>query len=257
MALHNILALHHKHRFVNGQSSYEPDVTTLGFRALDALPGDGARRALLSMGAKHLVVFGEDLAADAARLPDLLLSQPDKFRRVFHDGKDSVFTLLDPEPQSLELLPTPELPGAARLIPQRELRAAADLQPGFSSLTLDGEAESYWTGGRLQARGQYFEVALGAARPVIALEIDVPGRVWDVPSSFRLTAANGNVDHGVILERPGVRLYRSQMFDPKHFVFRLVLPRPVTLDRLRITVMQPLPGSYFSIHELRVYEAAP
>jgi hypothetical protein len=256
LAHHNLLALHHKHRFVNGQSSYEPDVTTLGFRALDQLPEDGARRALLSMGAKHLVIFGEDLAADRAGLPDLLSAQPDKFRRIFHEGKDSVFTLLDPEPQSLELLSTPELPGATRLIPQRELRADANLQPGLAGLVLDGKAASYWTGGRFQAKGQYFEVALGAARPVIALEIDVPGRVWDVPSSFRLTATNGSADRGVILERPEVRLYRSQIFEPKNFVFRLVLHGSVTLDRLRITVMEPVPGSYFSIHELRVYEAA-
>ena len=255
MALHNILALHHKHRFVNGQSSYEPDVTTLGFRALDALPGDGARRALLSMGAKHLVIFGEDLAAERAGLPDMLSAQPDKFRRIFQDGKDSVFTLLEPEPQSLELLSTPELPGGARLIPQRELRADANLQPGLARLALDGKADSYWTGGRFQTPGQYFEIALGAPRPLTALEIDVPGRVWDVPSSFRLTALNGNADHGVVLERQQVRLYRSQIFDPKNFVFRLVLPRPVTLDRLRITVVQPVPGSYFSIHELRLYEA--
>ena len=256
LAHHNLLALHHKHRFVNGQSSYEPDVTTLGFRALDQLPEDGARRALLSMGAKHLVIFGEDLAADRAGLPDMLSAQPDKFRRIFYDGKDSVFTLLDPEPKSLELLPTPELPRAARLIPQREIRADASLQPRLASLALDGQMESYWTGGHFQANGQYFEIALDAARPVIALEIDVPGRVWDVPSSFRLTAANGKTDHGVILERLGLRLYRSQIFEPKNFVFRLVLPRPVTLDRLRITVIEPVPGSYFSIHELRVYEAA-
>jgi hypothetical protein len=256
VAHHNLLALHHKHRFINGQSSYEPDVTTLGFRALDRLPEDGARRALLSMGAKHLVIFGEDLAADRAGLPDMLSAQPDKFRRIFQFGEHSVFTLLDPEPQSLELLPTPELPGAARLISQRELRADANLQPELASLALDGEADSYWTGGRSQEKEQYFELALDAARPVIALEIDVPGRVWDAPSSFRLTAANGDAELGVIVERPGVRLYRAQIFEPKKFVFRLVLPQPVTLDRLRITLMQPVPGSYFSIHELRVYEAA-
>jgi hypothetical protein len=255
-AHHNLLALHHKHRFVNGQSSYEPDVTTLGFRALDRLPEDGARRALLSIGTKHLVIFGEDLAANRAGLPDMLSARPDKFRRIFRYGADSVFTLLDPEPRSLELLPTPELPAAARLIPQRELRADANLHPELASSALDGEAASYWTGGRLQEPGQYFELALGAARSVIALEIEVPGRVWDVPASFRLTAAKGSTDLGAIVERPGVRLYRAQIFEPKNFVFRLVLPQPITLDRLRITVMQPMPGCYFSIHELRVYEAA-
>lgn len=255
-AHHNVLALHHKHRFVNGQSSYEPDVTTLGFRALDRLPEDGARRALLSMGAKHLVIFGEDLPANRAGLPDLLSARPDKFRRIFEYGRHSVFTLLDPEPASLELLPTPKLPAVARLIPQRELRANANLQAELASLTLDGRADSFWTGGRFQEPQQYFELALDGARPVLALEIDVPGRVWDAPSSFRLTASNGNADLGVIAERPGVRLYRAQIFEPKNFVFRLVLEQPVTLDRLRITLVQPVPGSYFSIHELRVYEAA-
>jgi hypothetical protein len=184
-----------------------------------------------------------------------LSAQPDKFRRIFHAGKESVFSLLDPEPHSLELLPTPALPEAARLIAQRELRAEANLHPELASSALDGITDSYWTGGRFQEPGQYFEIALGAARPVIALEIDVPGRVWDVPASFRLTAMNGNVDHGVIMERRELRLYRSQIFDPKNFVFRLVLRAPVTLDRLRITVVQPVPASYFSIHELRAYEA--
>jgi hypothetical protein len=256
MAHHNLLALHHKHRFVNGQSSYEPDVTTLGFRALDALPLDGARRALLSMGTKHLVIFGEDLAWERARLPDTLAAQPDKFRRIFQYGTHSVFTLLDPDPQSVELLRTPALPAGARLIPQSELRATANPQPELASLALDAEAISYWTGGRVQEPDQYFELALSKARPVIALEIDVPGRVWDVPASFRLTAANGDTDLGVIVERPQLRLYREQIFEPRNFVFRLVLPHPVTLDRFRITLMQPVPGCYFSIHELRVYEAA-
>jgi hypothetical protein len=256
LAHHNILALHHKHRFVNGQSSYEPDVTTLGFRALAGLPEDGARRALLSMGAKHLVIFGDDLAPDRAGLPDMLSARPDKFRRIFQLRNQSVFTLLDPDPRSLELLATPELPGGARQIPQRELRADANLQPELAGLAIDGEAGSYWTGGGLQAPGQYFELALSTARPVVALEIDVPGRIWDVPASFRLTAASGNAELGVIVERPELRLYRAQIFEPKNFVFRLVLPQPVTLDRLRLTVMQPTPGSYFSIHELRVYEAA-
>jgi hypothetical protein len=122
-------------------------------------------------------------------------------------------------------------------------------------LALDAEANTFWTTGRVQEPDQYFEVELDKARPVIALEIDVPGRIWDVPSSFRLSAANGAESPSVIAERPLLRLYRAQIFEPKSFVFRVVLPQPVTLDRLRITIVQPVPASYFSINELRLYDA--
>lgn len=257
LAHHNYLALHHKHRFVNGQSSYEPPVTTLGFRALAQLPQDGARRALLSMGARHLVIFGDELPPEHATLPDLLAAQPEKFRRIFKDGSDSVFTLLDPDPRSLEPLPTPARPPGARLIPQSELRANANVGPDGVSLALDADPATFWTGGRPQEPGQYFEVELAKARPVIALEIDAPGRVWDVPASFSLSATESGGDLGVLVARPMLRLYREQIFEPKNFVFRVVLPKPTTLDHLRITIAQGVPASYFSIHELRLYEAAP
>jgi hypothetical protein len=255
MALHNYLALHHKHRFVNGQSSWQPQVTELARRALDRLPDDAARRALLSTGARHVVVYGEDLAPERAELPNLLAARPHEYRRVFQDGAHSVFTLLEEDARSLELLPIPALPAGARSIPQTEIRARASLRPERASQAIDGDPRTYWTGGRVQAPGQHFEVELSAPRPIVALDIVAPGREMDVPASFRLSAGNGPDDLGVLAERPLLRLHRAQIFEPKNFVFRVVLPKPITLDRLRITVAQPVPGSYFSIHELRVYGA--
>ena len=140
------------------------------------------------------------------------------------------------------------------MIPQTELRPRSSLRRERAARVLDANPSTYWTGGRYQAPGQYFEVELGAPRPVVALELTAPGRVMDVPASFRLSAMNGSEDLGVLAERPLLRFYREQIFEPKNFVFRVVLPRPVTLDRLRITVAEPVPGSYFSIHELRLFE---
>jgi hypothetical protein len=255
MALHNYLALHHKHRFVNGQSSWQPPVTELARRAVERLPSAAARRALLSIGARHVVVFGDDLAPDRQRLPAELAARPDEYRRVFQDGSHSVFTLLEKEPQSLALLDTPALPAGARLVPRGRLTPSTSLQASRAALALDGNRATYWTGGRFQERGQYFQVALDAPRSIVALEIDVPGRVMDAPVSFRLSASHGLEDLGVVAEQPVLRLHRAQVFSPETFVFRVVLPRPITADRVRITVEEPVPGCYLSIHELRLYAA--
>jgi hypothetical protein len=253
MALHNYLALHHKHRFVNGQSSWQPPVTELARRAVERLPGDGARRALLSMGARHVIVYAEDLSPERQGLAEKLAARPGEYRRIFQEGSHSVFTLLEKDERTLELLPTPALPAGARLVPRTELRATASLRPDQAERAFDGDERTYWTGGRYQEPGQYFELALAAPRPLVALEIDAKGRVMDVPASFRLNATNGTESLGVVAERPLLRLYREQIFAPKSFVFRVLLPRPITADRLRITLVQPVPGCYFSINELRLY----
>ncbi len=76
MALYNYLALYTQHRFVNGQSSWQPAVTELARRALERLPDDGARRALLATGARHVVLFGAELPPARAALPAALAARP-------------------------------------------------------------------------------------------------------------------------------------------------------------------------------------
>jgi hypothetical protein len=253
MAFHNYLALYHKHRFVNGQSSWDPPVTALARRALQLLPDEGARRVLLSIGTRHIVVFGDDLGSARAELTAELEARPGEYRRVFREGSHNVFTLLHADDPTLELLDVPALPTGARLLPLRLLRASASLMPERAELALDGKNDTYWTSGRFQTNGQYFEVELAEPRPIIALEIDAPGRVMDIPVSYRVSAANGGEALREVALQPLLRLYRGQIFSPATFVFRVVLPQPILLDRLRITVEQPVPGHYFSIHALRLY----
>jgi hypothetical protein len=253
MALHDYLALHHKHRFVNGQSSYEPPVTALARRSLERLPDDAARRALLAIGTRHLIVYGEELTPDRQDLVPSLLSRPAHYELAFSEGAHSVVSLLGAGHPSFALLEVPQLPPAARLVPASDLQVRASLQSPRAPLAVDGRTDTHWTTGRFQAAGQFFEVSLSTPRRVQALEISAPGRVMDVPASFRLTASLGEQALGTLLEQPVLRLYREQVFSPKTFVQRLVFAEPVLADRLRITLGQGVPGHYFSIHELCVY----
>jgi hypothetical protein len=197
------------------------------------LPDDGARRALLATGARHVIVFGDDLKAERRNLSAELSRRPEQYRRLFQEGAHSVFTLLGAGDPTLELMEPPALPPKATLIPRNELRTSA----------------------RYQEQGQSFDVELQSARSVTALEILAPGRVMDVPLSYRLSVAQNDEEYAVVAEQSVLRFYRAQIFSPRTFVFRIVLPEPVRADRVRISVEQPVPGHYFSIGELRLYAA--
>ena len=255
LTLHNYLSLYHKHRFVNGQSSWQPPVTELARRALEHLPDENARRALLSIGTRHLILFADELPPESASLPDVLAARPNEYRRVFQQGSQSVFTLLSNDEPSFDLLDPPPLPASAVPISAASLSAHSDLRPDLAPFALDGDPDTFWSSGTYQAPGQTFEVALSEARPIVALEITVRGHVMDAPISYRLSASNADQDLGTLAEQSVLRLYRAQIFTPETFVLRLVLPHPVTADRLRITVQQPMPGLYCAINELRLYDA--
>jgi len=254
-ALHNYLMLHHKHRSVNGQSSYTLPVTDMVERVLKHLPDDGARRVLASIGTRHVVVHAGDLPRPELAIE--LLRQRAYFRRVFQEGSDSVFSLVPQDDPALQLLEVPKLPANARVVPYSELRASAALGAGTVGRAVDGDVTSYWSTGRQQARGQYFELQWTRELPVIAFEIDSQRHVSHVPASFELSVAHGASPWRPVARQPVVRVYKEQVYSPKTFVFRVVLPEPTQADRLRISIDQPLPGHEFVVHEARVYFAAP
>ncbi|HYP99878.1 MAG TPA: hypothetical protein VER96_14480 [Polyangiaceae bacterium] len=256
MALHNYLALYHRHRFVTGQSSYEPAVTTLALNALQRLPDEAARRTLLAIGTRHLIIYGDELERERAGLVAQLAARPAEYRSVFQHGPNSLFSLLGADDPTLQPLETPALPAFARLIPHSEMRVTASPSEDIASLAVDDRRDTFWTTGRDQEPGQYFEVELGSPQPIVALEIDDPGRVMDAPASYRIVAQRGTQDLGVVAEVQKIRFFHAQIFSPETFVFRVVFSRPILADRLRLIVEQPVPGFYFAIHELRVFAAA-
>jgi len=252
-AFHNYLMLFHKHRSVNGQSSYTLPVTDLVERMLRHLPDDAARRVLASIGTRHLVVHGGDLAPSRQSLPDELASRSSHFQRVFQQGADSVFTFVPQHDPALELLEVPKLPERAELVPSGAFRASASHEVSQAERGVDGDPRSYWSTRRSQERGQYFELRFARELPVVAFEIDTQWHVSHVPLSFELSVARAGSSWRSVAKQPFVRVYREQIYSPKTFVFRVVLSEPARADRLRISIGQPLPEHEFVVHEARVY----
>src|SRR5690606_36080082 len=118
------------------------------------------------------VIFGEDLRRGQENLKEELLARPDRYQLAFQHGSHSVFTLLERDQKVLELLPVPDLPNGARPIAQERLRATASLRADAAAQALDGRLDTYWTGRRVQERGQFFEVQLDRPEPIVALEIE-------------------------------------------------------------------------------------
>lgn len=255
MALHNYLMLYHKHRSLNGQSSWMPPVNELVRRALIQLPDEAAWRVLASVGARHVIVHADELPPRRRQLPAALTALPQHYEQVFQEGAVSVFSLRGLAEPTLELLEMPALPEGATPIAAGELGAQASLASRYANNTLDGRLETYWAGGKSQQRGQYFELQLKQARPIVAVELDSGDDVMSVPTSFQLSVATPGGGWKAVLERPVLRLYEQQVYAPKQFVWRIVLPEPVVTDKVRVTLGQGVPGHGWVVREARVYEA--
>jgi len=254
MALHNYLALYHKHRFLNGQSSWTLPVTELVRRALRELPHPSAKRVLQILEARHILIHAGDLPENRRHLPERLVAGGHPFTRVFHEGTDSVFSLSIPDEPSLKLAQVPKLPKDAQLVPSNQVEATARLKGQWARRAVDGNLESYWTPRRVQAKGQAIEFKLKDPTRVIALEIENPPRVFDVPLSYTLSVAHGASGWQTVATEPRLRIFHEQVYAPKTFVFRIVLPQAILADRVRIAIEEPVPGHYFSIHEARLYQ---
>jgi hypothetical protein len=257
LAFHNYLMLLHGHRSPNGQSSWEPTVTTLTNRALAQLPDDAARRVLHSVGARHLLLHAGELEPERRDLPNQLGSLPQHYQHAFEAGDDHLFTFIaDPDP-SLALADTPVLPSNARRIPSQALRAAATLEPNNAARAVDDNPQTAWSTRRQQAQGQRFELTLDQPRPIVALEIDNRWNQTHVPMAYEIAVANGNSEWVVVATQPLLRVPRDLIFSPKAFVVRIVLREPTVATRVRLTLLQPVPGTPLTIHEARLYEQAP
>jgi hypothetical protein len=253
LALHNYLMLFHKHRSLNGQSSWQPPVTELATQALQSLPDAGARRILQSLQLRHLLIHDNELEPSRRGLATVLISQPEHYRRVFQDGGDSVFTLVEPNFPTSALTEMPALPSTAQLIATNELSARANLEGRSAGLALDGNAQTAWSGRVAQARGQGFEVSLKHAARIVAFEIENPWNLTHLPLSFELSVRHGDSAWQSVATQPELQVPRALVYSPKGFVLRVVVPNPQLADRLRLTLLSPVPGAPLTIHEARVY----
>jgi hypothetical protein len=252
-ALHNYLMVLYKHRSLNGQSSYTLPVTDLVERVSRHLPEDGTRRVLQALGARHLIVHAGDLQPSQRDWPERLSAEPEHYTRVFQSGDDYVFSLVPSQDPTLELVGLPALPPGAELVGKRELHARGVQQSRYAHKSLDDDQRTYWPGPDVQATGQWFELDLETPRRVVAVEFENQEQTNDLPLSFQVGVGTGKGQLRTVVDRPELRLFRDQVFSPKTFVWRIVLPEPVLVDRVRVTIAQALPGHGFKVHEARLW----
>lgn len=254
LAYHNYLALYHKHRFVNGQSSWAPQVTDLALRTQGQLPHPDAHRVLATIGVRHLLIHAADLPEPRRNLPELLKAQPQLYRHVFSEGTDHVFSLIVPDDTSLELRQMQPLPPEAQRVPSVAIRPESTLETSRLGLAADGNVATHWSSLRPQRKGQFFGVVLDQPRNIVAFEIVNPWHEMFLPASYTLYVSNGSGGLQQVVSEPELRLFREQIHTPKAFRFRIVLPEPTLADRVRLVVDKPLPGYDFVVHEVHVYE---
>jgi hypothetical protein len=253
LALHNYLMLFHKHRSPNGQSSWEPTVTTLVNHALDAIPNDTARRILRSVGARHLLIHGRDMPEHRRDLPHQLQGLPTLFHHAYHDGDDHVFTLLEAPDDAPELLATPPLPSNAKQLSAEALRAHSNLESATTYLAVDGDRTTYWTSQRLQGRGQTFELELVTPLPLVALELESPAYPLGLPLAYEVAVTEDDETWRVVTSQPQVRVPHDLVFAPKRYVLRTVFAAPERATRVKLTIESGTPGVPFVVHEARLY----
>ncbi len=256
MAYHDYLSLYHKHKFANGQSSYLPQVTDLVRRSLQHLPDPGAIRMLDLVGVRHLYVHGADLPGRQLTLIQDLNRQSGLFRPVFQQGTDAVFSLkFDKGDKTREFVFEPELPSGARAIPREALRPMSSLEQPRLRFAIDGSLDTHWSTRRPQKRGHFFQLKLDRLRPLTALEIRNPKREMYLPLSYKLSVKGADDHWRTVLHEPQLRLFHGQVYSPKGFVYRLVLPEVTEAKQIRLTIDAPLPGYDFVIHEIQLFEA--
>ncbi len=218
------------------------------------LPNEGAFRMLVTIGVKHLLIHAGDLPQAQRNLPESLLAQPERYRHLFTQGTDYVFSLVIPDDPTLQLREVAPLPSDAHLIPSVTIRPESQLETGRLKFALDDNVETHWSTLRPQRAGQYFGLVLEQPRNIAALEFVNPWHEMFLPAAYTLYAKNGEGEWQAVAEETDLRLFQEQIHAPKAFRFRIVLPTPVTADRLRLVINKPLPGYDFVVHEVHLFE---
>ena len=106
--------------------------------------------------------------------------------------------------------------------------------------------------------GDWFEYRFKRVEKVVAIDIKENEFILDLPLSFSLSVSQtlddtGGADWKTIVERPTLALPRDIVYQPKNAVFRITLPEPTPAKRLRIELMDTVPGHFWTIAESKIW----
>jgi hypothetical protein len=256
LALHNYMALYHGRRTLNGKSSWIPPVTHAVHTAIRYLPSDAAVRVLQLLGPRFLVVHTWDIR-NASQVPEMILGLGLRkdLKQVYSADGDYVYEFLDTHDRSLGLLPTPAIDEESNIpLRAKHIQVLTNRNPKNAYKALDGIPRTSWTSGeqRSQTPGDWMEFQLDRPRDLVAIDFRNFKDVFEAPAAFKIQTINDGV-YNTIFQRPRLRFYHDQVHRPTEFVMRVVFDEPVRTDRLRIRLLEGVPGRKWAAHEVRLW----
>jgi hypothetical protein len=252
LALHNYLALYHGRRTLNGKSSWIPPVTQAVHLAMRYLPSDAAIRVLQLLGPQFLVVHTWDLRNAPETLIGLGLRKD--LKQVYSADGDYVYEFLDTHDRSLGLLPTPTIDEVNNIpLRPKHIEVLANRNANAAYKAIDGKPKTQWHSGREQTPGDWLEFKLDRPRELVAIDfLNFVKNVFEAPAAFKIQSVDAGV-YTTIFQRPRLRFYYDQVHRPTEFVMRVVFQKPVRTDRLRVRLLEGVPGQTWSAHEVRLW----
>lgn len=253
-ARNDYLALFHRRRTIDGKSSWMPPITHAFIHESRRFPRRSATRMLQALHVKYLVLHtGEWESARAQRIRDWISRRTGEYQLRFSSGDDFVYEVLPSTDPTASLLSTPKLPSGLTRIPSAELSADASMWPGNVALAVDGKPRTRWTTRRVQLTNDWFELQLKTPRKVRALELTHFRDAFEAPAAFLISARQPDGTYKKVFARPELRFYGDQVFHPRTFAMRIVLPEATLTDALRIQLADGVAGSAWSMHEVAVW----
>ena len=247
------MALFHTRRTINGKSSWMPPVTHNYIREASRFPRGTMLDMVRTLGAKYLLVHLEEYTrARANRIERWLARRGDQVKLVFKQGSHRIYELAPAGPKE-RLLETPRLPEGLKPVPQIELGATSGRLPDRAPFGVDGDPETKWATYRNMLAGDWFEVRLKRERKVAAIDMTDFYEAFDAPVSYRLLVATKGGEYREVGRRKRLVMYRDQVFHPRGFVFRIVLPEPTPASRIRIELLDTVARRWWSVHEVTVW----
>ncbi|MFI5308205.1 MAG: hypothetical protein ACHQ53_12670 [Polyangiales bacterium] len=254
-ARNDYAALFHHRRTIEGKSSWMPPVTYAFIFESRRFPRDSMLRMLHALGAKYLVVRSSEYRPPerARRIVEFMRNRSNEFPLRFENGGDRVYEVLPSDDRSTSLLSTSPIPRGAKALDKHTLRGTASMAQFDAAKAFDGNPQSCWRTLSEQAAGDWFEIRLPGKRTVAAIEVDDFVDAFDAPAAFKLSVPEADGTYRAVFTRPRLRFYRDQVYHPKSFAFRVVLPQPVLTDGIRIELLDGVAGHAWSMHEAKVF----
>jgi hypothetical protein len=254
-ARNDYMSLFSKRRTIDGKSSWMPPITYAWIFETRRFPRGTATRMLQMLGVKYVVLNNDEYLPPPRRDQILhwLDNHPTDYVRRFAWNGEYIYEVLKPTDTSVSLLATPALPAGVRPIDRHELASRSSVFAQFSGKAYDGNFDSRWRTHRNQLAGEWFEFVLAKQHKIAALEFKHYHDPFEAPSAFRVDIAGPDGVYQTVFVRPKLRFYSDQVYHPKSFVFRIVLPQPMLGRAVRISLLDGVAGQEWAIHEAALW----